>query len=220
MLRSKNLKHLMGFTLIELLVVIAIIALLAAILVPAVTRGIQKGRVTQIISNGRSIYTVFFSAQLDNPLGLQTSSGVGFPVTGGNYDDSTTFFATVITNKKYNLTYNFFAAPGIKPANSEAEFTDSELRNAWSITLDVDETTEMTTPVLFTQNIELSGREINQFQSLGGSDGDAKPFGDESGIVVYMGGSSFTLDPDTAVGTNFNPIGAIGIALYPKNGQL
>jgi len=218
--RSHKIK---AFTLIELLVVIAIVALLAAILTPAVTRALQKGRITALVANGGSLYKLFFSRMMDNPLGLQTASGqAAWPSSSDTtpvWVNSTQYFATLVTNRNFNLSYNFFAAPGITPANSETEFlSQTQLRNAWAMTLDVNDQTVMTTPVLFTQNIRLSAaKRIDQFVEL---DANARPFGESAAVIVYMGGSSFAMEADTALGTNFNPVGTQLIALYPRNGIL
>jgi len=209
-----------AFTLIELLVVIAIIALLAAILAPAVTKALLRGQVTQTMSNGRNLFVLLFSKDLDNPLGLQTSGSAAWPATTDAWPDSTAYFSTLVTNAAFNLSYNFFAATGVRAASTETEFNDGELRNVWCIVQDVGGSFKASSPVLFTQNIELSGKDITQFSSLGGPDGDVKPYGDRAGVVVGYGGSSISLDADTALGTNFNPVGTAGIALYPKNGQL
>jgi prepilin-type N-terminal cleavage/methylation domain-containing protein len=205
-----------AFTLIELLVVIAIIALLAAILAPAVTKALLRGQVTQTISNGRNLFVLLFSKQLDNPLGLATASGgASWPITDDAWADSTDYFATLVTNASMNLSYNFFAASGIRAATSEAEFLDGQLRNAWSIALDVDDTFKASSPVLFTQNIILTGKDLTQFDAL---DPEARPFGEKAAVVVGYGGSAFSLDQDTALGTNFNPTATVGLSLYPKNG--
>jgi len=223
LLRSKRTK---AFTLIELLVVIAIIALLAAILAPAVTKALLKGQVTQTMSNGRNMFVLLFSKDMDNPLGLATSSGsAAWPESAPTppaqpFADSTEFFATLVTNAAFNLSYNFFAATGIRPATTEQEFKDGQLRNAWCIVQDVDGSFKASSPVLFTQNIELTGKDITQFKSVGGPNGDAKPYGEKAAVIVGYGGSAFSLDQDTALATNFNPVGTAGIALYPKNGQL
>jgi len=217
LLRSKRTK---AFTLIELLVVIAIIALLAAILAPAVTKALLKGQVTQTMSNGRNLFVLLFSKQLDNPLGLQTASGgASWPMTDDNHADSTIYFSTLVTNTAFNLSYNFFAAPGIRAATSETEFLQAnQLRNAWSIVLDVDDRFKASSPVLFTQNIRLGGtRDITLFQDL---NPDAKPYGEKSAVIVGYGGSAFSIDQDTALATNFNPTATSGQALYPRAGQL
>lgn len=215
--RSKRKK---AFTLIELLVVIAIIALLAAILAPAVTKALLKGQVTQTMSNGRNLFVLLFSKQMDNPLGLQTASGsASWPAstdTTPAWTDSSQYFATLITNASFNLSYNFFSAPGIKVASDENDFV-ANLRNAWCITLDVDDRFKASTPVLFTQNIILTGKDIQQFDKL---DEQAKPYGNKAAVIVGYGGNAYQIDQDTAIGTNFNPTTVQSLALYPKGGIL
>lgn len=212
--RSKRKK---AFTLIELLVVIAIIALLAAILAPAVTKALLRGQVTQTISNGRNLFVLLFSKQLDNPLGLQTQSGsASWPTTEDSWSDSSAYFATLVTNASFNLSYNFFVAPGIQVAEDENDFI-TNLRNAWCISLDVDDRFKASTPVLFTQNIRLTGREINQFDAL---DPQAKPYGNKAAVIVGYGGNAYSIDQETALGTNFNPTTVQSLALYPKGGIL
>jgi prepilin-type N-terminal cleavage/methylation domain-containing protein len=209
-----------AFTLIELLVVIAIIALLAAILAPAVTKALLNGQVTQTVANGRSLFTLLFAKQMDNPLGLATASGSGvtWPATADNYANSSAFFETVVTNPTFSLSYNFFIAAGIRPApNSAAFVSGADLHNAWCITLDVDDSFKSGTPVLFTQNITLTGRNIDQFVDLSLT---ARPFKEKAAVVVGYGGNAFKIEPETAIATNFNPTATTGLALYPNAGQL
>ena len=207
-----------AFTLIELLVVIAIIALLAAILAPAVTKALLRGQVTQTISNGRNLFVLLFSKQLDNPLGLAIQSGsAAWPATDDTppWTDSSQYFATLVTNASFNLSYNFFAASGIPVAEDEIDFK-TNLRNAWCITLDVSDNFRASTPVLFTQNITLTGRDISQFLEL---EETAKPYGTKAAVIVGYGGNAFSIDQDTAIATNFNPTVVTSLALYPAGGQ-
>lgn len=211
--------HIRGFTLIELLVVIAIIALLAAILTPAINKALLKGRVTQTMANGKNLFTLLFSQDLDNPLGLATKSGKASWPTTADYgsSDATTYFATLVTNDSFNVNYNFFIAHGIEPAQNQTEFLDTKLRCAWCIALDVSDKLKASTPVLFTQNTDLTAtKSLNTFQGLTDS---AVPFGTRAAVVVGYGGSAFSLDQDTAIATNFNQVGATNLSLYPKNGQ-
>jgi prepilin-type N-terminal cleavage/methylation domain-containing protein len=206
-----------GFTLIELLVVIAIIALLAAILTPAISKALLKGRVTQVLANGRGLYVLLFAQEMENPLGLQSTASAAWPTTADAWPDSTTYFATLVTNKNFNLSYNFFAAPGIKPAQDETEFLEDTLHNAWCIAQDVSDKLDATAPVLFTQNIDLTAaKEVGSFVGLNAG---AEPFGDRAAVVVTRGGSAFQLDESTALATNFNQVGATNTVLYPKAGQ-
>ena len=214
-----------AFTLIELLVVIAIIALLAAILAPAVTKALLKGQVTQTISNGRNLFVLLFSKDLDNPLGLATVGGAAWPVSVASsgstdvvYPDTTSFFATLVTNPTFNINYNFFAAKGVTPATTSAQFTDGQLRNVWGMAMDVGPSFKASSPVFFTQNITLQGNNLNGFQKL---EEKARPFGTRAAVIVGYGGSAFSIDLDTAVATNFNPVGTSAPVIYPlAAGQL
>lgn len=211
-----------AFTLIELLVVIAIISLLAAILTPAINTALLKGRLTQALGNGSGLYKMLFAEEMANPLGLQSSSSASWPtqegVDNGDYADSTDFFATLVTNDTLGLSYSFFALPGITAARSQTDFLDSELRNGWAITLDVSDRMQANAPVIFTQNIILDG------DLLDGA-GDplldelSDPFGDRGAVIVWRGGSAFSLDRNTAIATNFNPTTAANGVLYPKNSE-
>ena len=209
-----------AFTLIELLVVIAIIALLAAILTPAINNALLKGRMTQVVGNGRGLYVLLFSQEMDNPLGLQTSGSAQWPSKAA-YANSSLYFATLVTNDSFGISYNFFAAPGIPPAKDVTEFTtaqaDGKPRNAWCIAEDVTDKLPATTPVLFTQNIALQGKTLNGNFSLNSA---ADPFGARGCVIVQRGGAAFSLDKNTAIATNFNQTGATNTVIYPVGGQL
>ncbi len=209
-----------AFTLIELLVVIAIIALLAAILTPAISNALLKGRMTQVIGNGKGIYTLLFSQEMDNPLNLQSTATVSWPA-GGQYTSSSHYFTNMVGNPSMGLSFNLFAAPGVPPARDAAEFIngsnpDGKPRNAWCIAENVTERLPATAPVLFTQNATLAGKVLNGAFSLNAA---ADPFGSRGCVVVQRGGAAFSLDQNTAIGTNFNMTGATNTILYPAGGQ-
>ena len=229
MVRLFQRKNRVGFTLIELLVVIAIIALLAALLVPAVQKAMFKARVTQLINNGRQIYTALFAGESDNPLGLATANTLTWPkdataaAAAGlpTYVTSTIFFGAMITNNSLDVGYGFFTCPGggATPASTYQQFIDNSFRNVWCITEDVDDTLKSGVPVLFTQNFNFKSALIDQMDTpgIGGKKASftAPPYGAKGGVLVQRGGAGFSLDQNTSIPTNFNPIGTSLPFLWP-----
>jgi prepilin-type N-terminal cleavage/methylation domain-containing protein len=88
----QNLKKLKAnsFTLVELLVVISIIGMLAGLAVPAISKGLEKGKQTVDVSNGKGLATLLFTYANDESLG-----GGVFPTNGTT---STDIFKFLVTN--------------------------------------------------------------------------------------------------------------------------
>src|ERR1700753_1616118 len=88
--------HRSAFTLIELLVVIAIIAILASLAVPAITKGLDKAKQMQVVSNGKQILNLALAMGNDSsvtndpklgwPGDLAVATAQGAAITGlGDY---------------------------------------------------------------------------------------------------------------------------------------
>ncbi len=195
-----------GFTLIELLVVIAIIAILAAILVPAVTKALDNGKMTQMMSNGRAIYLSMFADSLDNVI---LNTGELYPQQD-QYANSTDFFKYLITNKVMNVDFSFFAAPGITPyrGTDPAQFTANN--NAWCVAADFNESTADGAPFLFSKNLNITTLSEDPASKLTGV-----PFGNKGVVVVSKGGQAFKLSGNQLTTENFNPSNTNAPVLKP-----
>ena len=206
--QSRNRKS-KGFTLIELLVVIAIIGILAALLFPAIQGALTKAKALKVGNNGRQLYIGLFNASMD--LEAIDEPPV-WPKSEDKWNSSTEFFVNVITNDIIkSIDFTFFSAPGLTPQPYTKDDLKSgksadELKkgNAWCITLDVDEDTPATVPLLFTRNINVGSyvTDLNEEEPLKKAE---KPFGDKLGIIVTKGGAVKVLKGSQMKLKKFNP---------------
>ncbi len=184
-------KLLRSFTLIELLVVIAIIAILAALLLPAVARARRSAKMTQTVNNGRNIFTLLFAEDMDR---FARGASSPYPKTGGPDGTSTEYFNRMMGNGTLVVDASYFAAPGVGPDSGTTLDGGS---NAWSIVMDISESSSAETPVLFTRNVDIGSavgplRPAND-HILTSDD----PFGTLGAVAVYFGGAARKLTPDS-----------------------
>jgi prepilin-type N-terminal cleavage/methylation domain-containing protein len=224
-------KHLRAFTLIELLVVIAIIAILAAILVPAVSDALLRGRMTQVMSNGKNIYTALFAKEMEDAVFMRVAP---YPTKGASegspnisnmwFASSTDYLRWVVTGGVMNVSMSFFAAPGVVPASDSTNFAAAN--NAWCVVSGIGEGTADGTPLLFTRNLNITtlgdadvkeGGTIANVMPTTSKYGahDNTPFQDKAMVVVFKGGAAFALRQKDVI-ENFNKLGATNEVLRPS----
>ena len=189
-----------AFTLIELLVVIAIIAILAAILVPAVTKALDNGKMTQVMSNGRSIYMSIFAQVLDNSV---VSTSEDYP-KDGDYNNSTEYFNDLLDDGVINVAPSFFGAPGL-PAPTATDQLDGPA-NAWNVTENINESTKDGTAFLFTRNYDIDNlpNQANGDNEIIPLSQDS-PFGTKGLVVIQKGGRGLKLTGKQLKTQYFNP---------------
>ncbi len=193
--------QIMGFTLVELLVAIAIIALLAALLFPAVQGAMLRARATQVLSNGRQLWTALF-ADMTDPLKLGGGSlAFQYPKSTGSgltYDNSTDYFIYLVTNRVVAVNFSFFAAPGLTPADSDDPGDFEADNNAWCVVADLKEEFSDSLPLFFTRNLSMST--LSDSPTL---DGSENPFGARFMVSISKGGSGQLYDPQRLAAGEF-----------------
>jgi len=214
-----------GFTLIEMLVVIAIIALLASILVPAVTGALGQANKTKVMSNGTSIYKSIFATITD--VGAQRSGIQYFAESDSDdYSNSTDYFIWLMEdydNEGVNVLpqdFQMFTAQGLDTVNEISEFDGDS--NAWSVVTDLTPDSESSVPFLITRNLnetELQtwSNNTDRPQNVGtGTYED--PYGEESVIVIRIGGAGEILNESGLFWSVINPTKAENTIYDPGSG--
>jgi len=221
-----------GLTLLEVVVLVALLFLLAAFLIPAIIpMGPPHGHQgLRLASNGRRIYMQVFAAATENTGERTNFWAASNPnSTYANYEPtSTEYFRWLMTPydedhpKKgagvVQQDFGAFAAPGIEPVSSLEEFNAEA--NPWMVTADLTETSPTGIPFMMTRNVNLAQlkdwrpNERQRIESLGNGIYE-DPYGDETLIVVRMGGGSEVLVKKRLLWDILNPTVATNIVLQP-----
>ena len=107
-----------------------------------------------------------------------------------DFPNSTAFFKWVVTAGVMSVDFAFFSAPGMDAEKSQNPARFDETKNAWAVTVAVNNEMKDDVPVLFTANISQHAEHLTPLRSL--SDvpylaRDGIPFGNKGGVVVLNG---------------------------------
>jgi prepilin-type N-terminal cleavage/methylation domain-containing protein len=163
-----------SFTLVELLVVISIIGLLAGLATPAIQKGLEKGKQTVDLNNGRQLGLLLFAIANDESLG-----GGTFPTNGTT---STDIFKYLITNN-FLTTLKVLGGNGVPAPTTTNSITANNIYWAYTTGLAI---TDGNVPLLSTKNSLQTVANTNDVTPSGSS-----PW-KEKGFVIVTADNSAT----------------------------
>ena len=179
-----------------------ILGMASAIVWPAIDRAAMSAELAQTVSNGANIYKAAFASQMDSLV-----LGGDQPVwpQKGQYRTSTEYFIELVESGTLNVTYDFFAAPGLPAARSSDPRDFKAENNAWRMVLGLDNAPPGT-PFLFTRNYDPDALRADDDPIVLN---DEPPFGTNGLVVVLSGGAAFFLKGDQLRNSFFNPPGTL-----------
>lgn len=179
----------MGYVNLGLCLVIGPIQ--AAILVPAVQNALLQGRLTVVMNNGRHIHLGVFEPSVEAPYYALLPKSAPTDPGENNFDNSTDYFAWLVSSGAMNVDFTFFGAPGLPAVQGNDPELFTAANNAWCIVADVDESYPDSAPVLFTRNI--AGDSLADLKGPVLLTADEMPFGTRGAVVVLKNGNAFTV---------------------------
>ena len=162
-----------SFTLVELLVVISIIGLLAGLATPAIQKGLEKGKQTVDLNNGRQLGLLLFAIANDESLG-----GGTFPTNGTT---STDIFKYLITNN-FLTTLKVLGGNGVPAPTTTNSITANNIYWAYTTGL---APTDGNVPLLSTKNSLQTVANTNDVTPSGSS-----PWKEKGFVIVTADNSS------------------------------